>query len=52
MGTSVEPTDIKEESVNLELFFKFLNKKAISKEAGDKMLLSLVRMFTIPRPVE
>ena len=36
MGTSVELTEIKEESVDLELFFKFFNKKVISKEAGDK----------------
>ena len=33
MGTSLELTDIKEGSVDLELFFKFFNKKVISKEA-------------------
>ena len=32
----LEVTDIKEESVDLELFFKFLNKQMISKEAGEK----------------
>ena len=31
-------TDIKEESVDLELFFKFLNKQVISKEPGKEML--------------
>ena len=36
MGTSVELTDIKEESVDLERFFEFFSKKVISKEAGDK----------------
>ena len=32
----LEITDIKEESINLELFFKFLNKQVISKEAGER----------------
>ena len=32
----LELTDIKEESVDLELFSKFLNKQVISKEAGER----------------
>ena len=32
----LELTDIKEESVGLELFFKFLNEQVISKEAGER----------------
>ncbi|PFX22472.1 Y-box factor-like [Stylophora pistillata] len=32
----LELTDTKEESVYLELFFKFLNKQVISKEAGKR----------------
>ncbi|XP_022809618.1 uncharacterized protein LOC111346609 [Stylophora pistillata] len=32
----LELTDTKEESVDLELFFKFLNKQVISKEAGKR----------------
>ena len=32
----LELTDIKEESVDLELFFKFLNKLMISKETGER----------------
>ncbi|XP_068750876.1 uncharacterized protein [Montipora capricornis] len=32
----LELTDINEESVDLELFFKFLNKQVISKEAGER----------------
>ena len=32
----LELTDIKEESVDLELFFKFLNKQVISNEAGER----------------
>ena len=32
----LELTDIKEESIDLELFFKFLNRKVISKEAGER----------------
>ena len=35
----LEVTDSKEESVFLELFFKFLNKQVISKEAGREMLV-------------
>jgi len=34
----LELTDINEESVDLELFFKFLNKQVISKGAGEEML--------------
>ena len=32
----LELTDINEESVDLELFFQFLNKQVISKEAGER----------------
>ena len=32
----LELTKINEESVDLELFFKFLNKQVISKEAGER----------------
>ena len=32
----LEITDIKEESINLELFFKFLNKQVISTETGER----------------
>ena len=32
----LELSDIKEESIDLELFFKFLNKQVISKEAGNR----------------
>ena len=32
----LELTDIKEESVDLELFFKFLNKLMISEETGER----------------
>ena len=32
----LELTDINKESVDLELFFKFLNKQVISKEAGER----------------
>ncbi|PFX21317.1 hypothetical protein AWC38_SpisGene14196 [Stylophora pistillata] len=32
----VELIDIKEESVDLQLFFKLINKKVISKEAGER----------------
>lgn len=32
----LELNDINEESVDLELFFKFLNKQVISKEAGQR----------------
>ena len=32
----LELSDIKEESIDLELFFKFLNKQVISKEAGKR----------------
>ena len=35
----LEVTDSKEESVFLQLFFKFLNKQVISKEAGREMLV-------------
>ena len=31
----LELTDVKEESVNIEFFFKFLNKQLLSKEAGQ-----------------
>ena len=33
----LELTDIKEESIDLELFFKFLNKQVISKDAGKRI---------------
>ena len=32
----LELTDVKEEDVNIELFFKFLNKQVLSKEAGQR----------------
>ena len=32
----LELTDVKEESVNIEFFFKFLNKQVLSKEAGQR----------------
>ena len=32
----LELTDIKEESVDLKLFFKFLNKQVIFKQAGER----------------
>ena len=32
----LELTDVKEEDVNIEFFFKFLNKQVLSKEAGQR----------------
>lgn len=40
----LELTDTKEESVDLELFFKFLNKQVISKEAGKRNASMIGRM--------